>query len=61
MKNSAIPIAARQGPVSELLLFAVPIAMSGIPIAMGLNDSDCVIQKLHFMIRLRFGIYGCNN
>ena len=44
MKNSAIPMAARQAPVSELLIFAVPIAMSGIqmamcgiPIAMGLN------------------------
>jgi len=35
MKNSAIPMAARQAPVSELLIFAVPIAMGGIPIAMG--------------------------
>ena len=35
LKNSAIPMAARQAPVSELLIFAVPIAMGGIPIAMG--------------------------
>jgi len=27
-------MAARQAPVSELLIFAVPIAMGGIPIAM---------------------------
>jgi len=35
LKNSAIPMAARQAPVSEPLIFAVPIAMCGIPIAMG--------------------------
>jgi len=28
-------MAARQVPESELLIFAVPIAMGGIPIAMG--------------------------
>jgi len=29
MKNYAIPMLARQGPMSELLIFAVPIAMGG--------------------------------
>jgi len=40
-------MAARQAPVSELLIFAVQIAMSsiqmamyGIPIAMGLNATQ---------------------
>jgi len=40
LKNSAIPMVARQAPVSEPLIFAVPITMSGIPIAMGLNATQ---------------------
>ena len=35
LKNSAIPMAARRASVSELLIFAIPIAMGAIPIAMG--------------------------
>jgi len=33
-------MAARQEPVSELVIFAVPIAMSGIQTAMGLNATQ---------------------
>jgi len=46
VENYAIPMAARQEPVSELLMFAVPIAMGAIPIAMGINTTLYLLQGL---------------